>query len=279
MQRSTRRSVRFKVFVPLACLVVALCLAEVAVRAVHLRSTLSSEWLLENEHWVVDGDIITVERRYLSDSYYDPFKVRPPTKLIVALGDASTFGIPVAETDAYPSVLERTLQAGAADVRVMNAGLGDSGTDQELEFFTKFVLPRVHPDIVIWQLSANDSLDNAIKGLYTVSPAHELVRLDARQNWLYRRQRFYQATPLPSFIKRGSYLFNTLLGRYEKDLVPIVPAGTDPTAWGRQKIPLEIARMQELARQHGFTLYLALVAPQSVPAPRPPVDGIGLRDR
>ena len=249
-----------KILLVVTGLFLALIVAEGALRLAGHWPALSSEWMLESENRLVDDDLISIDRRFLNDETYTPYQVEAPTKVIVALGDSYTQGVPVALTEGYPAVLEQVLQREAMDVRVMNAGLGDSGPDQQLGLFIKYVLPRVRPDVVVWQFYPNDSLDNASKALNTVTAGGALAPLDARTNWMYRRQRFYEDA---GSMKRGSYLFHLRLRRFERDRVSAVPKGEDPTAWGRRKIPLNIARMKELAKEHRFTLYLALVAPQA----------------
>ena len=162
--------------------------AEFALRLVDFRPELSSAWILDSEYRVLDEHLITVDRHYLEDGFYESFQVAAPTRLVVALGDSFTAGIPVSYDDAYPAVLERMLRDDSFDVRVMNAGLGDTGPEQHLVLLTNYILPRVDPDIVIWQFYANDSVDNALKPLFSLSEKGALVPLDARDNWLYRRQ-------------------------------------------------------------------------------------------
>ena len=263
MRSPTRRFLGMKIVLALVSVVAVCGLAEAVLRLIHYKPGLSSNWVLDSQYRVLDDDLITIDRRYQDADLYKAFEVHAPTKVIVALGDSFTVGIPVDQTDSYPSVLERMLQMESSDVRVMNAGLGDSGPDQHLRLFEKYILPRVHPDIVVWQFHPNDSLDNALKAIFSISDDGKLAPLDARDNWMYRRQRFYNLVPLPVSVKRGSYLFNLMLRRYERGRSAAVPKGKDPTTWGREKIALEVARMSELAEQHSFKLYLALVAPQS----------------
>ena len=93
MNSSTRRWLRARTFLVLISVLGAFVLAEAGLRLVGDRPALNSQWMLENEHRVLDDDLITVERRYLADSDYEPFQVKAPTKPIVALGDSFTFGI------------------------------------------------------------------------------------------------------------------------------------------------------------------------------------------
>jgi hypothetical protein len=256
-----RFTARFVLFVTI--LVLALAVAEGGLRIAGYWPDLSSGWMLSSENRVSNEHTISIDPRFLTDETYTPYQVSAPTQLIVTLGDSYTQGVPVSFAEAYPSALEQILQRQSKDVKVLNAGLGDSSPEQQMTLLTKYVLPRVHPDIVIWQFYPNDSLDNATKALFAVSSAGELTPLEARDNWMYRRQRFYERAPLPASFKNGSYLFHLLLRRYEPDRLAAVPKGADPTSWGRQKIPLNISRMQALASQHNFKLYLALVAPQA----------------
>jgi lysophospholipase L1-like esterase len=252
-----------KILLLITGLILAVLAAEGAIRIAGYWPALSSGWMLETETRLADDDLISIDRRFLDEAMYTPYQVAAPTKLIVALGDSYTQGVPVTIGEAYPAALEQILQRESMDVRVLNAGLGDSGPEQQIALFVKYVLPRVRPDVVLWQFYANDSLDNATKALNTITADGALAPLDARENWMYRRQRVYERAPLPDSIKSGSFLFHLLLRRYEADRTDAVPSDADPTAWGRKKIPLNIKWMKELAKEHRFRLYLLLVAPQA----------------
>ncbi|MEO6223279.1 MAG: hypothetical protein ABIP90_08505 [Vicinamibacterales bacterium] len=260
-----RRSPRLvgRIFLLLMSLALATAGIEVALRVAHYRPSLSSAWILGNRERPTDEDVVTIDRGFLAEDFYRPFQDPSPAKLLVTLGDSFTTSFPVGNTDRYPRVLERVLATHSFDARVMNVGMGDSGPDQQLKLFTKYVLPRVRPDIVVWQFYPNDTYENAIKALYTVGNDDSLVPINAKHNWLYRRQRFFDAVPLPMGIKKNSYLFNLILRQYERGLEAQVPPGKDKLEWGRHKIELEIGRMNQLAAQNGFRVYYTLVAPES----------------
>jgi acyl-CoA thioesterase-1 len=89
--------------------------------------------------------------------------------LIVALGDSLTEGLGVDPAETYPAQLERKLQAGGYDVRVVNAGVsGDtsSGTLSRVDWVL-----RQQPDIVILAIGGND-------GLRGVEPAVTAANVD-----------------------------------------------------------------------------------------------------
>ena len=89
---------------------------------------------------------------------------------IVAVGDSLTAGYGVAESEAYPALLDTKLQSAGLDVRVVNAGVSGettSGTLARLDWVL-----TLDPDIVILETGAND-------GLRGLDPA--MVRDNLRQ--------------------------------------------------------------------------------------------------
>jgi len=81
---------------------------------------------------------------------------RPSSLTIAAVGDSLTAGYGVAESEAYPALLETKLQSAGLDVRVVNAGVSGettSGTLARLDWVL-----TLDPDIVILETGANDGL-------------------------------------------------------------------------------------------------------------------------
>jgi acyl-CoA thioesterase-1 len=77
-------------------------------------------------------------------------------RIIVALGDSLTAGFGVARDEAYPAQLEARLRGDGYHYRVVNAGVsGDTsaGGLRRLDWVL-----RVHPEIAIVALGANDGL-------------------------------------------------------------------------------------------------------------------------
>lgn len=75
---------------------------------------------------------------------------------IVAVGDSLTAGLGVNEEDAYPSLLQKKLQAAGIHWRVVNAGISGETTSGVLSR-VKWIL-KLSPDIVILETGANDGL-------------------------------------------------------------------------------------------------------------------------
>ncbi len=78
-------------------------------------------------------------------------------RLILALGESTTFGWPVTDDEAYPSRLEAILNSATLDNSnvVVNAGVPSYSSKQVL-LYTEYLLTRFHPDIVLVSILWND---------------------------------------------------------------------------------------------------------------------------
>jgi acyl-CoA thioesterase-1 len=93
---------------------------------------------------------------------------------IVAVGDSLTAGYGVNEADAYPARLEKKLQEGGFNWRVVNAGISGETSSGTLSRVA-WVL-RLKPDIVILETGANDGL-RGVNPLVTKKNITETVRI------------------------------------------------------------------------------------------------------
>jgi acyl-CoA thioesterase I len=76
---------------------------------------------------------------------------------IVAVGDSLTAGYGVAETEAYPVLLEKRLLLDGFSFKVINAGVSgetSSGVVSRIDW----VITSLNPDIIILETGANDGL-------------------------------------------------------------------------------------------------------------------------
>ena len=246
-------------------LILFCCALEIGLRLFSEMPVQSSEWRLHADWMSLNKDLIQIHERFLRDDFY---AMSPDAEaVIVALGDSFTEGACVWENpDAmYPAVLERLLSERGFRANVLNAGITDSGPDQELRLFKQYILRKAKPDIVVWQFYQNDLYDNIIHAVYTHSDSDTLVPLNAAENWTYVRQRLHDGFPLPEQIKRGSYAFQHFLRLTEltrNNAVPHEYKG-DPEKWSARKVALAVREMNELARRHDFQAYYVLVVPQS----------------
>ena len=132
---------------------------------------------------------------------------RPKTYRIVCLGDSFTWGLGVADDEAYPHLLEQRLlrHFPGVDVQVLNAGVPGYGTADELRYFESRV-DEMDPDLVVVQfLAENDFNDNR-------QPA--LGRVDLRDGWLHSAE---PPRPQPQraieWLKRHSVLVRAVSER------------------------------------------------------------------
>ncbi len=85
-----------------------------------------------------------------------PWPARATDRVVVALGDSLTAGLGVSAEEAYPALLDARLHREGFAYRVVNAGVsGDTsaGGLRRLDWVL-----RLHPEIVIVALGANDGL-------------------------------------------------------------------------------------------------------------------------
>jgi lysophospholipase L1-like esterase len=95
---------------------------------------------------------------------------------IVVLGDSVTMGWGVAQEDAYPQVLERTL-----GIRVLNAGISSYGTARELMLLRRIDTSGMRTLII--QYSNNDDVENRsfLEGMPIPSMSESGFRDEARR--------------------------------------------------------------------------------------------------
>lgn len=257
------RQVLFAYLVPLLSLLVCLIFSEIILRGSAPFIALRTEWVLKHPlARVPNKDLILIPPRFLDDSFY---RTDPKRRTVIALGDSFTEGFPVSELNTFPAMVERLLFKKDIDVQVINAGIGDSGPDQHLRLLRQYLLPRLSPAILIWGLYANDIDDNLSKPVYQLSDG-QLAPLDSRFHWIYIRQIVDQWMPFPRWLKDHSHIYRAFMKAFE--LFSDVPLPdqykSNPRAWALEKLRLEIQTVKELAVARNLTVYLVLIAPQSV---------------
>ncbi len=236
---------------------------EAGLRVFHYKPALQRAFYLTEAWRVPDKETIMINPVFLRDDFFSSHNF---DKTVVTLGDSFTEGYPVYNGKTYPDVLSELLSNAECRIKVINAGQGDTGTDQQLKLFTKYILPRLKPDVVIWSIYTNDIMDNIEKAVFTVSDSNKLVPLDGPMSWLSIRQLIYDNFPLPAPIKKESYLFNLLMKSTERLQRWQVPQQfkKNDEAWGLQKIKLAVEEMNRLAKINGFDIYYVLIVNQSV---------------
>ena len=250
-------------------------IGEIILFSIGFDPQLSSSWILGHKDRVPERDILNISRKFLDAQYYNSYLERQSDQMIISLGDSFTDGYPVTRCpgrrppcpndDSYPGVLERLLSHEDQTFSVVRAGMTDTGPDQQLRLFKKYILPTFQPQIVVWQFYSNDTVNNVLYSTYDISDKVELTPLDAKSNWSFRRLRLYNLIPLPESIKKQSRIVKLSMSYFERQRFSQVPDNfvDDPREWGRNKIVLEIEEMKRLSKLHNFELFFILVAPQA----------------
>jgi hypothetical protein len=134
------------------------------------------------------------------------------TRRILCLGDSYACGYGVHAEETFAKVLERMLgEKGVSGDRweVLNAGVGSTGTANQLALFEKEG-HRYAPDIVVECFCpANDFWDNVISGLYTLENG-ELVKHPAPYTGPRRIQKFVNLIPGYTTFFAKSHLLNLI---------------------------------------------------------------------
>lgn len=106
---------------------------------------------------------------------------RRETITLVAIGSSSTEGSDLSDrTQAYPAHLEKRLNAllGPQAVRVINKGRGGEGIPETVKRFASDVAAE-RPDLIVWQLGANDIVRRADPSLTARSVEDGMQQLGA----------------------------------------------------------------------------------------------------
>ncbi|MBL7056148.1 SGNH/GDSL hydrolase family protein [Candidatus Woesearchaeota archaeon] len=106
----------------------------------------------------VMGNSIKINSKGLRDNEYD-YKKLAGTYRILVIGDSITFGFGVDQNKTYPKILESLLNQNKInnkDIEVINLGIGNYNTLQELEFL-KVEGIRYDPDEIILGWFINDA--------------------------------------------------------------------------------------------------------------------------
>jgi len=230
---------------------------------------------LSNAHLLAAGYALDDASIYVKPEFVDPayYARNPKLPNVVALGDSFTWRRVLEPRQRYPQRMQRIVRRKGAPMNVINLGMGDSGPDQQLRWFVKWALANVRPDVVVWQFYMNDLWDNASKAVFDVADGR-LRPLSAKSNWLYHRQRLFDLTPLPVWLKLNSELYQRVLKTTEREILAPLPAryAGDWDTWALEKIEVEAAEMERLAREHRFAAYFVIVPPQATyfPDEHPP---------
>jgi len=154
-------------------LLAGLVAAEGLLRALGAAPTNGVTTVTEKEFWSVPGILSPGQRLIDRRDPRLPYRVttnslgyrgsevaarKPPGELrILFTGDSFVYGDFVNDDQTLPAQLERRLNARCANVRVVNAGLGDATIVEEAQLIDRGL--RLSPDLVVLLFGENDIAD------------------------------------------------------------------------------------------------------------------------
>ncbi len=249
-------------------ILLAIAFVEGVLRLVIPEKDLYGDWLLIpfNEHyWDKDKSVI-----FIKTSVQDEILAEKKSNTVVLLGDSFVAGDPVKLEYSTPSRLSYYLQQHHISNEVVNLGVGGYGPDQEFKLFSQYINAGNRPKVVIWCFYVNDVFDNYNTPIFDISADGAFVSLDPSKNFIYRRQVFYDAIPLPRTIKYNSWIIHELLSSFDYWQFDQIPAGyqNNRDQWSIDKLTVELNLMEALSRALRFNLVYVLIAPQTAYMPR-----------
>jgi lysophospholipase L1-like esterase len=181
------RSVLFKILAVLGSVLVALALAEGAVRLISPQEVGPVRFACNPELGEIPVPGQHGERKFpgvFTFSYSNnslgwrgrrEYRRQKQTKYrVLFLGDSFTYGIGVNDDQTFPARVEKKLTADDLSVEVMNAGCPGKGTDYELKLFQTTAY-KFHPDLTVLGFFCNDFQDNARGEYYNINRRGELT--------------------------------------------------------------------------------------------------------
>jgi hypothetical protein len=210
---------------------------------------------------------------YKTDSYgfrYNPGHevYETPDLTIIMVGDSFTYGVGngfgVRHEVAYPARVEAILREKGIQAAVHNAGVPGYGPDQEFIYMKNTLIPEYKPDLIVWNLSANDVNDSNLTCLFREQNGM-FHQISGRRNTLY----------LQGLLVKHAYRFLKDFSLYNLLLyAPNAVSNTDRFTFGcsysedqseeilhdqfSRKMKFFLAELDELARQEQFRLLVTL---------------------
>lgn len=175
---------------------------------------------------------------------------------IVMLGDSFTYGHGVEHQETIPFLLERNLREYGLTVIVHNAGVPGYGPDQEFVYLRDRILPKHHPDTVVWNLTTNDMYDSHYGCLF-VPKGGEFEQVNGKRNTLYWLGLVMNSVPK---IVRRSDSFNLVLSSLPQRLT--IGCSGDYEQYSSvyfSKLTYLVSEMKRLASEQGFSLLITLM--------------------
>ena len=143
--------------------------------------------------------------------------------LVIFLGDSLTAGSGVAEDDAYPAVLRRTLERAGRPFRSINAGVSGDTTAGGLARLD-WLLAQ-HPDVIVLELGVNDGLRGLPLDAAKENLRRIIVKSRAAGAQVVLAGMLIPTSYGPDYTRRFAQMFPALAKDTRVPLVPFFLAG------------------------------------------------------
>jgi hypothetical protein len=144
----------------------------------------------------------------------EPGSLAPSSGVLLFVGDSYTEGYGVNDGEEFPQLVARQLaELGAGNqLRVVNAGVGDTGTARALKFLRLYAERACGPaqhTFLVYQTTENDLMDNEREGFFALDATGQFVDTGTvvPQSMSWRLQPLLES--IPGFSR--SYLIATVL--------------------------------------------------------------------
>lgn len=223
-------------------------------------------WIVRDDSWSVDPDFIYVERAVQAD-IARVASSSSTLPLILALGDSFTAGAPFLRENSSFNQMQRSLADEFIFTELLNTGTSGYNPDQELIMLKKILEKGIRPKLVIWSFYTNDFPESGQWPNFSLDENGQLLQLSGANNFIFQRQLFFDALPLPKIIKHNSSLVAAMLHFFNLKIDREIPREfrdrDSNFDWVNQKFKLEIQEAKQLAKQYDFTLVFVSIYPQT----------------
>lgn len=197
--------------------------------------------------------------------------LRPPEQLakndqlIITIGDSFTYGHGLLHQETWQTKLEQALNRRGYPVKILNAGVPGSATDQQFVRLKRLV-KHYQPRLVLWMLNTND-IDETLDMCLFADVGGRYFQLPALFNVAYQNAMVMKYLP-DSFV--ASDLGNALTTRVhltrQQATMGCAISTEDETvkkAWYGKRLAYFWRQLSEIEQQTG-TQILVLIAPNQV---------------
>jgi hypothetical protein len=232
----------------------------------HDRSGLAMHWPGRATYLPQFGQTVSFNSRGMRDREHPVQKPEGVFRILV-LGDSFMEALQVPYERSFPSLLERELERTTGRrVEIINASVSGWGTDDELQYLTRYGVQ--HADLVLVAVTLHNDISDNLRGRFHTMKDGALVRQPIADATFWQ----YKLVELKGFLATHSHTFQLLsrarwsrqmrweAGQLSAHVAALFRPVPDPhVARGVELTELLLAQMQRVAAAHGSRMVLVLL--------------------